>query len=400
MGQERNSQTSSTDDLEPWLHPLSRRAFLAKVGLGGIALTSSGGLLTGCSRASTETASTPQAAGSTGGGSGKLVVNSFGGSWNEGHQLGFIDGFQQETGIEVTLLSTWDIAKSSAAVESGNLPPEDILDNALPFAAPLQRDGLLADIDYDRFDPDVLDALPESAKASYALDYGGFAFALAYDGDVYPAQGDQPTNWADMWDLERFPGARGMMDWSIEPQPEFALLADGVDPKDLYPIDIDRALRKMEELRPHIPKFYDATSAYVQSLVDRQVVMHPGYTHRLRKLMAAGLDRIQISYEQARVSTQAFTVWKNAPNSESAMAFLAYIVRPDVQGRWAQSANTIPIHPGGFEYIPSETRKQLSAVEDGTAWPVNWEWYAEFGEDDKTNLELVSQRWTEWLEQG
>src|SRR5882724_4867660 len=65
------------------------------------------------------------------GSAGKLVINSYGGSWGQAIQLGLIDLFQRETGIEVTLLSTWDIAKSKAALQSGNPPPEDILDTEL-----------------------------------------------------------------------------------------------------------------------------------------------------------------------------------------------------------------------------------------------------------------------------
>jgi putative spermidine/putrescine transport system substrate-binding protein len=383
--------------VQPW----TRRDFLRRAGQTGIFLAAGGGsLLSACGPADDTT--TAPTAGNTGGtgGTDELVINSFGGAWNEALQLGFIDDFQRETGIKVTLLSTWDIAKSRAAVESGNRPPEDLLDNALPFAAPLHRDGLLAEITYDDFDQTTLELIPEGAKAPYAIDYGGFAFALAWDTEVFPEDGEQPVNWASMWDTERFPGKRGMMNWSIEPQPEFPLLADGVAPDELYPLDIDRALRKMDELRDDIPTFPDSTSAYVQSLVDRQVVMQPGYTHRLRALVDAGVDRIGISYEQARVSTQAFTVWENAPNRANAMKFLDFIIRPDVQGKWAQAGKTIPVNPEGFEHITPEVRETLKAVESGTAWTVNWPWYAELRDDGQSNFEYVIDRWSEWLEQA
>src|SRR5215813_6795383 len=72
---------------------------------------------------------------------------------------------------------------------------------------------------------------------------------LVYRKDKFPNGG--PQSWADFWDVKKFPGSRCLYDRSFSCL-AFALLADGVPTDKLYPMDVDRAFRKMSELKPHI----------------------------------------------------------------------------------------------------------------------------------------------------
>jgi putative spermidine/putrescine transport system substrate-binding protein len=381
---------SGSDVVGTSVSRMTRREILRRGGALG-ALLAAGPLLSACTGDDE-----PDRSDSDGGSGGELLINSFGGAWGEGIQFGFIDDFQAETGIKVTLLSTWDIAKSSAAVESGNTPPEDILDSAVPFTADLVRRDLVAKVDYSVFDSEVADAIPPAYRLEHMVGYGNIALSLGFDGEAFPEDGTRPANWADMWDVEQFPGSRAMMDWTIEPQPELPLLADGVSTDALYPIDLDRALSKMDELRPHILKLgNDSSSLHTQMLVDGQVVIEPAYTHRIRRVIEAGLERPQLSFDQARIQGQVFHVWKNAPNLENAMRFLAFIMRPDVQSQWAQIGNAVPVNPDAFENMSDEAKEQVGVGLD-TTFDIDWQWYSEVN-GGKSNLELVSERWTEWL---
>ncbi len=79
-----------------------------------------------------------------------------------------------------------------------------------------------------------------------------FNFVLSWDKDKF--QGT-PT-WADFWDVAKYPGKRGLRR-SARTNLEFALLADGVAPGDVYKVlrtndGVDRAFRKLDQLRPYI----------------------------------------------------------------------------------------------------------------------------------------------------
>lgn len=332
----------------------------------------------------------------------QLVINSFGGTWGSNLELGLVQDFESASGIDVTVLSTWDVAASRAAVESGNEPPEDLLDSTLPIAVPLERDGLLADIDYDVFDQATLDQLPDYAEHSYSVAWGQFAMGICFDKRVFPDGEPQPSNWADFWDVASFPGTRGMLEWPAEPMPEAALIADGVSPDQLYPLDLDRAFASMDQLRPNVPRFAPDPSTLMQMLVDGQVVMAACPTHRGQTLVDGGLP-LGISFDQARIQTAEFEVWKNAPNADEAMEFLAFITQPEQQARWAQIADAAPINPAAYDFIPEEVANALpTAPSNDTVFVKDDDWYSEPSDADSsmTNFEYIIQRWSEWVAGG
>ena len=61
-----------------------------------------------------------------------------------------------------------------------------------------------------------------------------------------------PSPGADYWKRGRsFPGNRGAYS-DVARMAPFALLADGVPKDKLYPLDVDRAFKKLDELKPHV----------------------------------------------------------------------------------------------------------------------------------------------------
>jgi putative spermidine/putrescine transport system substrate-binding protein len=338
------------------------------------------------------------------GGSKKLVINSFGGAWAEAFELGMVQPFEAETGIDVTLLSTMDAAKSRLAIESGNEPPEDMPVTGLSTAAPLAEAGLLEPIPWDDFDQGVVDALPEETKGEYVANWAAWAYGLCYDKRAFPDGKPQPSNWADYWDFEKFPGPRGHPEWVIgasDPMPEFPLLADGTPVDDLYPIDAERAFAKMDELRPHVAKFAKTPPELGQQLVDGSVVMEPCFTHRMNALINGGADFIGISFDQARVNLDGYSVWKDAPNKENAMKLIEFILRPENQARWARIGFTVPVHPDALERLPKEIRARIAPVPGSEGAKTFWngtEYYAE-QQDGETNYDRLSEQFKEWVKE-
>ena len=105
-------------------------------------------------------------------------------------------------------------------------------------------------------------------------DYGIISYSLGtnlvYRKDKFPNGG--PQSWADFWDVKKFPGSRCLFDRSFTCL-AFALLADGVPIDKLYPMDIDRAFRKMDEIKPHIKVWWRDGSQSQQLIRDGEVDM-------------------------------------------------------------------------------------------------------------------------------
>src|SRR3546814_17101152 len=78
-------------------------------------------------------------------------------------------------------------------------------------------------------------------------------YVIAYDSGRYGD--DAPTTMADFFDVERFPGNRSMYKWGVSSW-EAALLADGVAPDALYPLDIERAHEKILALKDDVISFW------------------------------------------------------------------------------------------------------------------------------------------------
>ena len=109
------------------------------------------------------------------------------------------------------------------------------------------------------------------------FDVGGLL--LAYDGEQFPDGG--PESWADFFDVERFPGPRAFPNygrpWSVLIS---ALLADGVLADALFPLDLDRAFRRLDELKPYITVWWTSGDQSQQMFRTQEVVMGMMFSNR------------------------------------------------------------------------------------------------------------------------
>ena len=66
---------------------------------------------------------------------------------------------------------------------------------------------------------------------------------------------------------------------------EAALIADGVPMDKLYPIDVDRAFKKLEELKPHVLVWWNSGAQSAQILQDGEVDMVGAWNGRIQAAM-------------------------------------------------------------------------------------------------------------------
>ncbi|MFT3989336.1 extracellular solute-binding protein [Aestuariivirga sp.] len=199
----------------------------------------------------------------------------------------------------------------------------------------------------------AVDAAPQAADP-HAVPYSTFSYVMAYDAKKFGD--DPPKTWADVWNVEKYPGKRAFYKW-MSANLECALLADGVPPDQLYPLDVDRALRKFEELKPHILTNWGTGSESQQLLRDGEVtICHMWHTRAfLLKQDTAGA--VDFTFNQGILDHGVWAVPKGNPAGlEAARKALAVTQDPAVQAKLMEAYKYGPTNPKANDLIPEALR--------------------------------------------
>jgi putative spermidine/putrescine transport system substrate-binding protein len=192
------------------------------------------------------------------------------------------------------------------------------------------KEGLFEKLDYSVINAD---GIPEAARQPYWIGEMLYASVIAYNTKKYGA--NPPKTWADFWNVQKFPGTRSL--YGIPRQTfEAALLADGVPLDKVYPIDIERAARSLEKIKPHITVWWKSGGQSAQLLKDGAVDMIGIWASRAAAVKAAGGD-VDYTVNEAVVDLSCFVIPKGAPSKDAAMKVLAKAVSPELQAN-------IPLH--------------------------------------------------------
>src|SRR5689334_24442475 len=176
----------------------------------------------------------------------QIVVNHSGGSMGSAMRKAFFNGFEKKYGIRVVETSPADFGKLRAMVDSGNVE-WDVTEIGGQDAIRAIQMKLV-----EKIDDKIVDRskYPEKARSPYIFASSVYTTVIGYRTDVFKG-GGQPKSWTDWWDVKKFPGARSMRNHPTD-NLEFALIADGVPKDKVYPIDFDRAFKKLDQIKPHV----------------------------------------------------------------------------------------------------------------------------------------------------
>lgn len=317
------------------------------------------------------------------GAGGKIVFASWGGSWEAAMRKAWFDPFTKATGITVVTTEDNSVGKLQAMVQSGSTE-WDVVEVTPDFQFLGAERGLLEKLDFGVIDKSKI--MPgDKLVTAYSVPQVLWSRVLAYSTKALSKEPDYKA----LFDVPGFPGMRS---FSTDPNSgafEATLLADGVPPEQLYPLDIDRALKKWDGIRQQI-KFYE-TNAQAQQYVsdgEASLVMMPD-----GRAMSAIQDGspVAIQYNQSFMTWSAMVVPKGAPNSANAMKFLAYAVTPEAQAAIANAYTYGPVVPDAYKMIDPARAKILSGgpQQQGKFILADEEWWAK-------NREAVSERLVEW----
>lgn len=315
-------------------------------------------------------------------GSGEVIVASWGGAVLDAQLISTIEPFQELTGISVTVAESPDPSKIKAMVDTGNIEWDVVW---LGLGDVLALDGYFEEMDYSYFD---LENISPEFVGKHSLASVLFAEILAYRTDAYP---EAPQNWADFWDVEKFPGGRAMPAAAQLPFVEAAVMAAGVPKEEVYPVDLDLAFASFDKIKPHVVKWWEAGAQPPQMLTDNEVPMSVAFNGRITPIQQAGAP-VEIQWNQGLLARDDLAIIKGAPNRENAYKFCAFASLPAPQARFSMQIPYGFVNTKAAELIPAEVLATLPTSPDilPNLLLRDEQWWAE-------NRGPLLDRWNEWI---
>ncbi len=314
-----------------------------------------------------------------------VYVNSYGGSYTAAQQAAYFAPFTKATGIEVRPVTPVSAAKIKAQVTTGNYEWDCCEIGAAEFEE-ARRGGFLEPI--DRSIVELGKLLPQNVYKDVGFRNVALSYLYAYRSDRYPNGG--PTSWADFWNVEKFPGKRALSSrsWTNLSQ---ALLADGVPLDKLYPLDLDRAFKKLDQLKPHIKVWWTENSQAQQLISDGEVDMIGMANARAQELVDRGLP-VGIVWNGGENYWSHWFVSKGTPRAKAAWTFLNFIMQAQPMADFCKVMTYGPSNPDAFKVIDATIAAKLPTSPEHLAqsFSPDVEWLGE-------RLPAIKERWAQWI---
>ena len=276
---------------------------------------------------------------------GEVVFASWGGSFQDALRSAMLAPASSALNVTVKEDTTNGIQDVRAQITASAVA-WDVTEQDLPSCETLSREGSLEPIDYSIVDTT---GIPEELIHDNYIGFINFTKVIAYRKDAFGDNG--PSNWAEFWDLENFPGKRGMHG-KVNYNLEAALMADGVAQEDVYDVlatddGIARAWAKLGEIAPEVTVWYRGGSQSAQLLRDGEVdVIHMGH-NRVESVIGSGIE-VAYAFDGGTMDVDCLLVPKGAPNVENAMRLINELLSAEAQARLAVTMPLGPVNSGAF----------------------------------------------------
>jgi putative spermidine/putrescine transport system substrate-binding protein len=260
----------------------------------------------------------------------ELTVMSWGGAYGAAQTEAHVKPWSAASGFAAKMVDSDNPATPiKAMVEAGNVTI-DVASVEYADAIRLCDEGVLEPID--------VATLPAGADGVAAADdflpgavtecgVSTDIWSNVYAYDSSKITGTVPTTAADFFDLEKFPGKRGLKK-GPKAVLELALMADGVPAAEVYsvlntPEGVDRAFAKLDTIKSEVV-WWEAGSQAPQLLADGEVVMTTAYNGRIFNAAIEEGKPFQIVWDGQIYENEMYVVPKGAPNKDKALEFIAY----------------------------------------------------------------------------
>ena len=314
----------------------------------------------------------------------------FGGAWKKAMVAAFGDPFTQKTGIPITYQEPYSWAKVRAMHEA-NAQQIDVLSGGGAEIVLASRQNMITPIDWSIVDRSVL----SERQLRRPNVIGGYTLSMVvcYNKKKWPGD-HHPKSWADFWDVAKFPGRRAVRRtppvWTVDA----ALKADGVKDSEFYPINLDRAFRSLDRIKPHVKAWWSDNAQAQQLMEQEEVDLITMMNGRATESINNGAP-FEIVWNEG-ISEGDSNGWLapiGCPNRLGAMKFLDFVGRPEPQAAFARLLFYAPLNPRAYDLLEPSIARQLPTYPDNerVAHVMDSEWWAD-------NLSQVQRRFERWLQ--
>ncbi|MEJ0019835.1 MAG: ABC transporter substrate-binding protein [Acetobacteraceae bacterium] len=320
----------------------------------------------------------------------QITIADNGGPYGPAFRKAFYDPFEQATGVKVvnvvhppeptaqfkslvdTKSTIWDVVLVSPGHVWRLAKPKNYLE---PLGlTPAEAPGVM----------------PEMIWPGY-LGIDVFATTLAYRTDKYGENG--PQSWADFWNVQKFPGRRALYKQATGPM-EIALMADGVEPSQLYPLDLDRGFRSLDKIRKHIAVWWGSGAQSTQLLQSGEVDMLMIWNARAQAAIDGGAPA-KVVWNQGLFSSDGWSIPLGSPKAEIGKKFARFCTDPARQAVFTEFLSYGPTNLQAYDRIDPKRAALLPTYPSNLKLmrQSNDEWWGD-------NFQRVSERFEDWMLSG
>jgi len=319
-----------------------------------------------------------------------VTVFGYGGVWKKSALKAFGEPFTHKTGIAITYQEPYSFPKlvamhqaSAMQIDAAPVPGEEMYQ--------AERMNMILPLDFNVIDRSALD--PKQLRYGNAIGSHSLSYVICYSKKKWPGE-QHPASWADFWDVDRFPGRRALRTdvlWTLEA----ALKADGVKDSEFYPIDVERAFRSLDRIKPHIKTWWSDNSLGQQLMEQEEVDIIAMMNGRATESIRDHHAPFAMMWNEAicEGGAEGWIVPAGCPNPRGAMQFLDFVGRAEYEAIFAQLIYYGPQNPKAYDLIDPEIAKLLPTypANEKFAHIVNFSWWAD-------NLPAVHRRFQLWLQ--
>ncbi|UTU47253.1 ABC transporter substrate-binding protein [Mycoavidus sp. HKI] len=283
----------------------------------------------------------------------EIVIRTSGGKSHIAYTKILFEPFTQETGIKVTGIpsNVEPIAEIKTMVKTGTYHwnMACLGSRAVPILSQL---GYLEPHKLE--DDNVVKTIMPQALSTCGVGMNVYSTVLAYRTDVFKGR-SMPRTWGDFWNVEKFPGLRGLRQIPFDTIEE-ALMADGVAPSEVYScVDaINRAFRSLDRIKSHVPIWWQNAPQAEHLLKAGEVHLIPAFSTSVISAMEAGAP-VTFSWDQHIYAYDNWTILKETPNVDACRQFIQFATAPERQARLIPYG-IAPTQPAALE--PSILKKK------------------------------------------
>ncbi|MCP4206443.1 MAG: extracellular solute-binding protein [Shimia sp.] len=339
----------------------------------------------------------------------EMTIVSWGGAYTASQKNAYHDPYTAKTGVTIINddSSAEGISKLRAMKEANNLT-WDLVDLEAADAMRACDEGLAIEVDHD----ELLAAAPDGTSASD--DFGDmivsdcfipqivFSTTFGYRTDLLPEGKEAPAGACQAFDLENYPGKRGLNKRPIANM-EWALLCDGVAYEDVYDAletaeGQARAFAKLDTIKDETIWWSSAAEA-IQLLADGEVFMSSTYNGRLFSAIVEQEQPIGMAWDWQMFDLDGWVIPAGLSDERLAQVKDYVFFATDTQ-RLADQAAYISYGPARASSAPLVGKHATLGIDMGPHMPTdpnnaentfvnNYEWWA----DNRDDLDAKFQAW-------